>query len=61
MQFRLYSTVQCTAQDQRRHRGRVCGWHVGGERLKLADDRRDVPYQSLIKLWLAEKVAGEHG
>ena len=27
------------------------------ERIKLAANQRDVPYQSLIKLWLAEKVA----
>ena len=26
------------------------------ERIKLAANQRDVPYQSLIKLWLAEKV-----
>ena len=26
------------------------------ERIKLAANRRDVPYQSLIKVWLAEKV-----
>ena len=26
------------------------------ERIKLAANERDVPYQSLIKLWLAEKV-----
>ena len=26
------------------------------ERLKLAAHKRDVPYQSLIKTWLAEKV-----
>ncbi len=31
------------------------------ERIKLAANQRDVPYQSLIKLWLAEKVeAGRH-
>lgn len=28
------------------------------ERIKLAANQRDVPYQSLIKLWLAEKVEG---
>jgi predicted DNA binding CopG/RHH family protein len=27
------------------------------ERIKLAANKRDVPYQSLIKVWLAEKVA----
>lgn len=26
------------------------------ERIKLEANKRDVPYQSLIKLWLAEKV-----
>jgi predicted DNA binding CopG/RHH family protein len=26
------------------------------ERIKIAAHRRDVPYQSLIKIWLAEKV-----
>jgi predicted DNA binding CopG/RHH family protein len=26
------------------------------ERIKIAAHRRDVPYQSLIKMWLAEKV-----
>lgn len=26
------------------------------ERIKVAADKRDVPYQSLIKIWLAEKV-----
>ena len=26
------------------------------ERIKLAANKRDVPYQSLIKIWLAEKV-----
>jgi predicted DNA binding CopG/RHH family protein len=26
------------------------------ERIKLAANKRDVPYQSLIKTWLAEKV-----
>jgi predicted DNA binding CopG/RHH family protein len=26
------------------------------ERIKLAANQRGVPYQSLIKLWLAEKV-----
>ena len=31
------------------------------ERIKLAANERDVPYQSLIKLWLAEKVEGGRG
>ena len=26
------------------------------ERIKVEANRRDVPYQSLIKMWLAEKV-----
>ena len=26
------------------------------ERIKIEANRRDVPYQSLIKIWLAEKV-----
>jgi predicted DNA binding CopG/RHH family protein len=26
------------------------------ERIKLEANKRDVPYQSLIKMWLAEKV-----
>lgn len=26
------------------------------ERIKMAANKRDVPYQSLIKVWLAEKV-----
>jgi predicted DNA binding CopG/RHH family protein len=26
------------------------------ERIKVAANRRDVPYQSLIKTWLAEKI-----
>ena len=26
------------------------------ERLKIAANKRDVPYQSLIKMWLAEKL-----
>ena len=26
------------------------------DRIKLAANQRDVPYQSLIKLWLAEKI-----
>lgn len=28
------------------------------ERIKIAANRRDVPYQSLIKTWLAEKLDG---
>ena len=28
------------------------------ERIKLEANKWDVPYQSLIKIWLAEKVAG---
>ncbi len=28
------------------------------ERIKTAANKRDVPYQSLIKIWLAEKVDG---
>jgi predicted DNA binding CopG/RHH family protein len=27
------------------------------EQIKIAANKRDVPYQSLIKMWLAEKVA----
>jgi predicted DNA binding CopG/RHH family protein len=27
------------------------------ERIKIAANKRDVPYQSLIKVWLAEKVS----
>jgi predicted DNA binding CopG/RHH family protein len=26
------------------------------EKIKIAANKRDVPYQSLIKIWLAEKV-----
>ncbi|MCC7168674.1 MAG: BrnA antitoxin family protein [Rhodospirillales bacterium] len=26
------------------------------ERIKMAANKRDVPYQSLIKMWLAEKI-----
>ncbi|MQA66228.1 MAG: hypothetical protein GEU76_10065 [Alphaproteobacteria bacterium] len=26
------------------------------ERIKIAANKRDVPYQSLIKVWLAEKI-----
>jgi predicted DNA binding CopG/RHH family protein len=29
------------------------------EQIKVAANRRDVPYQSLIKVWLSEKVAAE--
>jgi predicted DNA binding CopG/RHH family protein len=29
------------------------------KRIKIAANRRDVPYQSLIKVWLAEKVDAE--
>ncbi len=29
------------------------------ERIKIAANRRDVPYQSLIKVWLSEKVDAE--
>lgn len=29
------------------------------DRIKLAANKRDVPYQSLIKVWLAEKVDAE--
>ena len=28
------------------------------ERIKIAANKRDVPYQSLIKTWLAEKADG---
>ncbi|HEX3576249.1 MAG TPA: BrnA antitoxin family protein [Rhodopila sp.] len=28
------------------------------EQIKVAANKRDVPYQSLIKIWLAGKVAG---
>src|SRR3954447_20279207 len=28
------------------------------ERIKLAANKRDMPYQSLIKMWLAEKAEG---
>jgi len=28
------------------------------ERIKIAANKRDVPYQSLIKTWLAEKLDG---
>lgn len=26
------------------------------DRIKIAANKRDVPYQSLIKIWLSEKV-----
>jgi predicted DNA binding CopG/RHH family protein len=29
------------------------------ERIKVAANKRDVPYQSLIKVWLTEKVDAE--
>jgi predicted DNA binding CopG/RHH family protein len=29
------------------------------EQIKTSANRRDVPYQSLIKLWLAEKMASQ--
>jgi predicted DNA binding CopG/RHH family protein len=29
------------------------------DRIKIAANKRDVPYQSLIKVWLAEKVDTE--
>lgn len=29
------------------------------EQIKVAANKRDVPYQSLIKVWLAEKVEAE--
>lgn len=29
------------------------------ERLKIAANKRDVPYQSLLKIWLDEKLAEE--
>jgi hypothetical protein len=32
---------------------------VGQHRIKIAANKRDVPYQSLIKVWLAEKVDAE--
>jgi hypothetical protein len=28
------------------------------EQIKVAANKRDVPYQSLIKAWLSEKVGG---
>lgn len=30
------------------------------ERIKVEANRRDVPYQSLIKIWLREQVEREH-
>jgi hypothetical protein len=29
------------------------------DRIKVAANKRDVPYQSLIKVWLAEKADAE--
>jgi predicted DNA binding CopG/RHH family protein len=29
------------------------------DRIKIAANKRDVPYQSLIKMWLAEKVGAD--
>lgn len=29
------------------------------ERIKIAANKRDVPYQSLIKVWLTEKIDAE--
>lgn len=29
------------------------------DRIKVAANKRDVPYQSLIKVWLAEKIEAE--
>jgi predicted DNA binding CopG/RHH family protein len=31
------------------------------DQIKVAANKRDVPYQSLIKTWLAEKTTDEHG
>jgi predicted DNA binding CopG/RHH family protein len=31
------------------------------ERIKVAANKRDVPYQSLIKTWLAEKTTNKRG
>jgi predicted DNA binding CopG/RHH family protein len=31
------------------------------DRIKVAANKRDVPYQSLIKTWLAEKTTDERG
>lgn len=31
------------------------------ERIKVAAGKRDVPYQSLIKIWLAEKLESNSG
>ena len=30
------------------------------ERIKIAANKRDIPYQSLIKVWLAEKMDAQH-
>src|SRR3954462_12909421 len=29
------------------------------ERIKIASNKKDVPYQSLIKVWLSEKLAAD--
>ena len=29
------------------------------DQIKIAANKRDVPYQSLIKVWLAEKIAAD--
>ncbi|HEY5794582.1 MAG TPA: BrnA antitoxin family protein [Bosea sp. (in: a-proteobacteria)] len=31
------------------------------ERIKIAANKRDVPYQSLIKIWLSEKIDATKG
>jgi predicted DNA binding CopG/RHH family protein len=31
------------------------------ERIKIASNKKDVPYQSLIKVWLTEKVEADEG
>lgn len=30
------------------------------DEIKIAANKRDVPYQSLIKVWLAERLAAEN-
>jgi predicted DNA binding CopG/RHH family protein len=30
------------------------------ERIKIAANKRDIPYQSLMKVWLAEKADARH-
>lgn len=30
------------------------------DEIKIAADKRDVPYQSLVKVWLAERLAAEN-